>query len=275
MTESQAAPKKKLVRWPSRGTRKAMALAVVWTGLVAASLAWTMHVQRRATIEVARAQARAGFDKDHLFRRWNATHGGVYVPVTETTRPNPHLNAPDRDIKTPSGRDLTLINPAYMTRQVHELGTGTNGIQGHITSLKPIRPENAADPWETAALEGFEHTDTEHSSIEVFCGEPHLRLMRPLRTEKGCLKCHGHQGYKEGNIRGGISISVPMAPLWAIGRRAKISAIAWHGAFWVLGLGCTGLFHRYRAKRAKHGTKLLRETTPDGKKGSSARAFWP
>jgi len=228
-----------------------MALAVVWTGLVAASLAWTMHLQRRATIEVARAQARAGVEKDLLFRRWNAMHGGVYVPVTETTRPNHHLNVPERDIETPSARDLTLINPAYMTRQVHELGRERNGIQGHITSLKPIRPENAADPWEMAALKGFEHGDTEHSSIEVLCGESHLRLMRPLRTEKGCLKCHGHQGYKEGDVRGGISISVPMAPLWAIGRKAMISAVAWHGAFWVLGLGGIGLFRRLQARRAR------------------------
>jgi len=210
-----------------------------------------MHVHRQATIEVGRAHARAGFEKDLLFRRWNAMHGGVYVPVTERTPANPRLNVPERDIKTPSGRQLTLVNPAYMTRQVHELGAETNGIQGHITSLTPIRPENAADAWETAALEGFEHGNTEYSSIEVFCGEPHLRLMRPLRTEKGCLKCHGHQGYKEGDIRGGISVSVPMAPLWAIGRAATLSAIGWHGLFWFLGLGGIGLFHRHQAKHAR------------------------
>ena len=42
-----------------------------------------------------------------------------------------------------------------------------------------------------------------------------MRLMRPLITEKGCLKCHADQGYKEGEIRGGISASVPMEPMWA------------------------------------------------------------
>ena len=32
-----------------------------------------------------------------------------------------------------------------MTRQVHELGASESGVIGHITSLKPIRPANAAD----------------------------------------------------------------------------------------------------------------------------------
>lgn len=43
-------------------------------------------------------------------------------------------------------------------------------------------------------------------------GRPHLRLMRPLVTEEPCLKCHARQGYRKGETRGGISVSVPMAP---------------------------------------------------------------
>lgn len=39
-----------------------------------------------------------------------------------------------------------------------------------------------------------------------------MRLMRPLTTEEECLKCHRQQGYKVGDIRGGISISVPWEP---------------------------------------------------------------
>ncbi|MDA3940318.1 MAG: ATP-binding protein [Spirochaetia bacterium] len=30
--------------------------------------------------------------------------------------------------------------------------------------------------------------------------------MKLLITQEGCLKCHGHQGYTEGEIRGGVSI---------------------------------------------------------------------
>ena len=33
--------------------------------------------------------------------------------------------------------------------------------------------------------------------------------MAPLMTTKACLKCHEKQGYKEGDIRGGISVTLP------------------------------------------------------------------
>ncbi len=239
-----------VIRNPGQ-TQYAVILAVAWTVVVSVSLAWTAREHQRATNEMARSQARAGFDRDLLFRRWNALHGGVYVPITERTPPNPHLRVRERDIRTAAGRELTLVNPAYMTRQVHELGAKTNGLQGHITSLNPIRPENKADPWETAALKSFEQGVKERSSIELYRGEPYLRLMKPLIAEKSCLKCHGHQGYQEGDVRGGISISVPMAPLRAIGHSAMVSALAWHGAFWILGLLGIGFSYRHLAKQAR------------------------
>ncbi|GAG33923.1 unnamed protein product, partial [marine sediment metagenome] len=112
---------------------------------------------KQKTLEAARIQARTAHAKDVIYRRWNAGYGGVYVPVTKKTQPNPYLSGiPERDITTPSGRTLTLINPAYMTRQVHELAKEKYGVLGHITSLNPIRPQNAPDPWEIKALEEFE-----------------------------------------------------------------------------------------------------------------------
>jgi hypothetical protein len=74
----------------------------------------------------------------------------VYVPPTDNTLPNPYLaNIPDRDVTTTSGKQLTLLNPAYMTRQVFALGEVQYGTRSHITSLNPIRPDNAADAWPT------------------------------------------------------------------------------------------------------------------------------
>lgn len=40
--------------------------------------------------------------------------------------------------------------------------------------------------------------------------------MQPLVTTAGCLKCQGNQGYNVGDIRGGVSLSVPMLELRAI-----------------------------------------------------------
>ena len=131
-------------------------LAGVWTIVIAVSLIWHSFHTKQETLEVAQTEARVAYEKDIIYRRWNAGHGGVYVLVTKETQPNPYLfDVPERDITTPSGKALTLMNPAYMTRQAHELEKQKLGVRGHITSLNPIRPENAPDPWETEALRAF------------------------------------------------------------------------------------------------------------------------
>lgn len=235
--------------------RYAAALAVVWTAVLAASLTFSLIQDKQETTDLARSQARIALEKDILYRRWNAGFGGVYVPVTSTTLPNPYLGVAERDVTTSAGRRLTLINPAYMTRQVHELAAQQSGALGHITSLKPIRLENAPDPWERQALEAFERGTMEVSSIETINGKPSMRLMRPLVTEKACLKCHAAQGYREGEIRGGISVSIPMATLWAVVKFTPVTLALSHGAFWVVGLGGIALSARGIRRRAAERTR--------------------
>lgn len=114
-------------------------MAILWTLVVGVSFTWNYANEQGAAQDAATVAAGAQFAKDVLYRRWNAGHGGVYAPVSETTQPNPYLTeVRERDIETPSGRKLTLVNPAYMTRQAHELAWRTEGVRGHITSLNPI-----------------------------------------------------------------------------------------------------------------------------------------
>ena len=228
----------------ARLLRYAWFLGGAWTVVVAGSWAWNLHIQKEQMFEVARAEARTAHEKDVTYRRWNAQHGGVYAAVTDETPPNSYLVAADREITTPSGKQLTLINPAYMTRQVHEMEEGRRSVRGHITSLSPIRPANAPDAWEATALEAFERGETEVASVEQLDGALYIRLMRPLYTEKACLKCHAAQGYQEGDIRGGISASVPIAPLQAIAQANKVAVTIGHGLLWVLGLAGLGLSTR-------------------------------
>jgi len=116
-------------------------LAAFWTLSVGGSLAWNLRQQSSAVHALALQTARALYDKDLLYREWASQHGGVYVPVSEATPPNLHLKVKDREIATPAGVRLTLMNPAYMTRQVFELQSRQLGIQGHITSLRSPRGE--------------------------------------------------------------------------------------------------------------------------------------
>ncbi|HOF19581.1 MAG TPA: DUF3365 domain-containing protein, partial [Phycisphaerae bacterium] len=130
--------------------------AVAWTVVIAALLCWYWWHEHWTFVETARTYARAAHEKDLSYRRWSSLHSGAYVPVTEQTQPNPYLKAPERDIVTPSGRRLTLINPAYMTRQVHEMEQSRDSIVSRITSLKPVSPANVPDDWEMRALRAFE-----------------------------------------------------------------------------------------------------------------------
>ena len=208
----------------------------VWTLVAAASLGWNLHQDRSEDLRVARHVALTNYERDVLFRRWAAAHGGVYVPVTPDTPPTPYLaKISERDLITPSGRRVTLLNPAYMTRQIYELAQESGLPRGHLTSLKPLRPQNAPDAWEKKALEAFERGEAEVSEVVSVDGHPSMRLMRPFRIDPSCLACHEEQGYKVGDIRGGISVSVPMRPIMATAWHTW-SLILGHVVLWMLGV---------------------------------------
>ena len=221
---------------PVKLNRYIITVAVVWTMVMVASLAWNLVQVKSNTLKIALDQVRVSSEKDIIYRHWNAGHGGVYVPVTEETPPNIYLShIPDRDITLPSGKVLTLVNPAYMTRQVNELAKKEkSSALTRITSLNPINPTNAPDLWETKALQALKRGEKEVASIEDKDGKTYMRLMRPFITEKRCLKCHGIQRIKEGEMRGGISVLLPMDPLLSIERRRLWELSLIHGLLWLI-----------------------------------------
>ena len=220
-----------------------LAFAVLWTVMIGVSLFLDVQGHQREILTLAYSEAKATYNKDIIYRRWNSNSGGVYVPVTAKTQPNPYLsNVPERDIRTPSGRLLTLVNPAYMTRQVHELGRDQYGFLGHLTSLQPLRPENAPDAWEAEALRALDRKrGTELKAVEEIRGERYLRVMYPIITETTCLRCHGKQGYKQGDIRGGLSYSIPVSFYEGLSSSHIKSDLMSRGILWVLGLAGIGL----------------------------------
>jgi two-component system NtrC family sensor kinase len=160
---------------------------------------------------LAAATGRVLFQTIVATRSWNAHHGGVYVPVTETTRPNPYLDDLERDVRTTSGKELTKVNPAYMTRLVSDI-LAREGFMLHITSLKTLRPGNEPTEWERAALEKFDKGSKVAHALIGPSGNRVFHYMEPLKTEASCLPCHEQQGYRVGDNRGGISIAFPFAP---------------------------------------------------------------
>lgn len=211
-----------------------LVLLALWVAVIAQS--WRSHVIdiREQSIAVATEGARNMFRMVVLTRSWNARHGGVYVPVDATTQPNPYLPHPQRDVTTQAGLALTLINPAYMTRLIGEMAEIESGAIFRLTSLQPIRPQNAADSWEQGALQRFETGAKEVVEIVPDSRGELLRYMAPLRVETACLQCHAQQGYKLGDIRGGISVSQRYAPIQAPTNASIRQSTLTYGAVCVL-----------------------------------------
>lgn len=190
-----------------------------WTLLVSISLGLNISELDEHRQQIITERARFIFKMVESTRLWNARHGGLYAEIDDTTPPNPHLEVEERDITTPSGRKLTLVNPAYMTRQLAAVVNELTGVRVHITSLKPINTDNNQPlPWEAEALKRFE-TEPQLKEWAVLHqdqqGQSTFRFMSPLITKKACLKCHEQQGYKVGDIRGGISVTLPAQQLVA------------------------------------------------------------
>ncbi|MBF0634442.1 MAG: DUF3365 domain-containing protein [Nitrospinae bacterium] len=235
---------------------------VFWTLLLVALTLDRVKDMRQDANELAASEIAVHYKTMLIFRRWVSLHGGVYVPKTEVTPPNPYLDVPERDITTPSGVALTLVNPAYALRQIYEMYEPESGVNGHLTSLNPIRPANAPDDWERAALAAIGRGEVkevaEHTTRD---GKPYLRMIKPFYVETPCLKCHAKQGYKLGDIRGGISVTLPMEK-FIVRRDADIQeTLETHLYIWLLGVCGIGLSNwtliGYVRRREEAETKLM------------------
>jgi len=165
--------------------------------------------------ETIRDEARSYFDLILQTRIWNAQHGGVYVEKKEGVGSNLYLKEVgiEPDIVCSNNRVLTMRNPALMTKEISQLIGKRSGVRFHITSLKPINSENSPDRFERDALLEFEGGKKEVSSVDRTIVPPLFRYMAPLSVEQSCLACHERQGYKVGDIRGGISVTIPLGGL--------------------------------------------------------------
>lgn len=150
-------------------------------------------------------------------RLWNTEHGGVYVPVSDTTPPNPYLQVPNRDLLTLDGLELTMVNPAYMTREIAEITRRQKGLVLHLTSINPVNPVNAPDEWEKSVLVDLEADGESNRFALIETPEGKIfRYLSPLYIQSSCLQCHEAYGYQEGDLRGGVSLTFPAAPFQAM-----------------------------------------------------------
>lgn len=168
--------------------------------------------------------AKAHFRNIVLTRRWNANHGGVFVKKEKGVESNPYLENPD--IQTLDGSVYTKKNPALMTREISEFAEDAGDFRYHITSLMPLNPDNAADNFEKTALTRFEQGEKERFALFTPGNQSVYRYMAPLFVEEGCLNCHAKQGYKVGDVRGGISV---MFDVTDVNRKLRVNRFVFLG----------------------------------------------
>ncbi len=236
-------------------------LTGAWTCAVGGSLAWNVVEQAEDRQSLTSHAAQALLEKDLLYREWSILHGGVYVPKSEPSDSAALHQDRERDITTPSGQVLTLLNPAVVSRQIFELQNQQTGIRGHIASLNPVRAANAPDAWERQALRAFQDGRQEASSTETIEGQRYFRMMRPLVTIPTCLRCHEEQGRQVGTIRGGISVTVPLSQFATPSENSRL--VEAHAGLWLLGmaglvLGAQNLQRHVRGRRRAEAEREMR-----------------
>lgn len=207
---------------------------IFWTILISLSLKWNLGILEQHSLEDAQSRGKNMFFLIKSLEIWNSLHGGVYALVTKASQPDPYLDIPDRDIKALNGKIYTMINPAKMISQLSEITDIQKKIIIHITSLKPISPANQPDEWETETLREFEDGKTDRITVLQKGDNKFFRYMAVLRLEESCLKCHAKQGYKNGDIKGGISITFATRSLMILDKDQKINQIILHLSIYIL-----------------------------------------
>jgi signal transduction histidine kinase len=173
------------------------------------SLYLISNKHKELVMEQVNVQAKALFKQILLTRRWVADHGGVFVEKLPWKEPNPYLK--EAEITDIKGKRYIKESPAMVTKELSKYAQKEGLFWFHITSLKLVNPQNAPDEFERKALILFEKGEAkELSKIDEMDGSHFYRYIAPLYVEEACLRCHGHQGYKVGDVRGAISVIIPV-----------------------------------------------------------------
>jgi hypothetical protein len=234
-------------------------LVIAFALLISIFYVWD-HQSRQRHLELQlKETAKAHFNQIVLSRLWNARHGGVYVEVTEETQPNPYLDDPEKNIVSQSGKMYTKLNPAYMTRQLSELAEEFKAFEVRITGLHPKNPSNNPDPWEGNMIRSFQRGNDEACGIIKRDGKSYFRYMGPLFIENECLRCHGGEGYTVGDIKGGISVSIPTDLLETIEKYLDRRSLLAFGTIGIFAISLLVGTTWYSSKRLGEGLRMKLE----------------
>lgn len=146
---------------------------------------------RASALDIVRLQGESVFQLLEVMRVWNE-NTGIYTLSSATSSSTSSYSGSN-------GQDFYRLNSAHMTKEIGDL-LSDQGTTVIFSSLQLTNPENKPDEWTKKALLGFEAGNT--VSVDTFDGG--YRYLAPLKMREACMECHQHQGYKVGDIRGGL-----------------------------------------------------------------------
>jgi len=207
-------------------------MMIVWTLLIVL-LTWvSVYCVNQVYFNLLHTQTNAVCERDLLLlEAWSTKLGNVYVA-------NMELGRSRHDATTTDGDSLTLVNPAWMMRQINGIQPDNErSITSRLTSRKLLHAENTPDEWEKKALSLLE-TGEQDEVFEIIQGAntpDKARLARPLVLTQGCFNCHAKQGYNIGDLRGIISVEVEADALFAVRHQVLLSVYGISLGIWLLG----------------------------------------
>ncbi|MGB3209558.1 MAG: ATP-binding protein [Desulforhopalus sp.] len=171
----------------------------------------TSAFDEKMILKQAEQQARMLYKQILLTRQWASDHNGLFVLKKKGVEANPYLDLPT--MMDAAGQTYFLRNPAMITRELSSYAKRDGLGYFRVTSLNPVNPHNKPDKFEEVSLQAFVHGAEEVIDVDNSDMGRVVRFIAPLRVTESCLGCHARHGYSEGDIRGGLSISIPIS--WA------------------------------------------------------------
>jgi HAMP domain-containing protein len=191
----------------------------------------------RIYINQLKSQAETVADNVDAFGTWVAQYGRVWVKEdARSYLGHMPLLQPDEGATAVTAATVKPVNfysknPALAQREFSEVVARSGSpAQFRLTSHNVMNRSNAADPFESAALQRIR----EGGLKEYFELTPEgFRYARTLYHKASCISCHGDPekapndvkvrygttngfGFKEGDVAGVISVRLPARSFWSV-----------------------------------------------------------
>ncbi len=127
-------------------------------------------------------------------RQWAADYGGVWVNNNEGSY-----------YKAENG--MYLKTPYMMSTEISNMVSENEHYSFRLASDKPVNPMNYPSEYEQNALNSF--NEGAIVIAELNRSKKQYRYIVPIYVEESCLSCHEEQGYREGELRGLLSVTIP------------------------------------------------------------------